>query len=243
MDEKTYARELFEQTFVAIQHATDVAASIILLRDAYKLSHVTYHMAQTIASRIDAPFVRTTYPPNWVSRYLQQGYFNIDPVLIEGVSRSLPFLWSELEVTPATQRLFEDATQHGLGISGYAIPIIDRCGRRALVSLNTDMPQDQWSALVVHYRAHWLELAHGLHTKALVELYGKEDPAPPLGRRERECLHWAALGKEYKDISCILGISDHTARGYLKSARFKLSCANIPQAIAKAISLRLINPV
>ena len=242
MEVETPAGLMFEATFGAVQSAPDVAASVEALRDAYGLAHVTYHMAQTVAANLDAPFVRTTYPSTWVSRYLLQGYVNIDPVAIEGVTRSLPFFWHELILTPAAQKMFEDAAQHGLSGSGYSIPIIDRSGRRALLSLFVELSHEAWLPNVLQHRDHWTELSILLHSKALVELYGEGEVVPPLGPRERECLHWAALGKDYKDIAIILGISEHTARGYLKSARFKLSCANIPQAIAKAIKFRLINP-
>ncbi|KPF41508.1 LuxR family transcriptional regulator [Rhizobium sp. AAP43] len=243
MEELISTNVLFETAFGWVQNAPDVETSIQAIREVYQLAHVTYHMAQTVASKIDAPFVRTTYPPVWVSRYLLQGYVNVDPVAIEGVTRTLPFFWSELTAGPAAMRMFEDAGRHGLSGAGYSMPIIDRAGRRAIVSLNADLAPEPWALQVFANRGHWLELAHLLHSKALVELYGEDDPAPPLGPRERECLHWAALGKDHKDIAIILGISDHTARGYLKSARFKLACANIPQAIAKAIKLRLINPI
>ena len=60
--------------------------------------------------------------------------------------------------------------------------------------------------------------------------------------RVAETLYWTAQGKDYKEIAIIVGISDHTVRTYMRSARYKLDCANLSQAVAKAIKLRLINP-
>ena len=84
--------------------------------------------------------------------------------------------------------------------------------------------------------------AHVIHRKAIYELHGENDPVPTLSPREIECLHWTALGKDYKDIAVILGISEHTTRDYLKTARFKLGCATISAAASRAVQLRIINP-
>ena len=35
------------------------------VRATYDL-HATYHLAQTVAAKVDSPFVRTTYPTEWV---------------------------------------------------------------------------------------------------------------------------------------------------------------------------------
>jgi DNA-binding CsgD family transcriptional regulator len=86
-----------------------------------------------------------------------------------------------------------------------------------------------------------MDLAHVLHKKAIIELFGDEDPVPILSPRELETLHWSAQGKDYKEISAIIGISEHTVRTYMRSARYKLNCANMSQAVAKALKLNLID--
>ncbi len=62
----------FEHVFNEIKTASKVDAAIRSLQAAYDVDYVTYHLAQTIMDTIDAPFVRTTYPDAWVSRYLPQ---------------------------------------------------------------------------------------------------------------------------------------------------------------------------
>lgn len=231
----------FEDAFRRIEESGDVTDAIAAMRDSYAVSHITYHLAQTVAGTVDAPFVRTTYPAEWVSRYLLKGYVAVDPIVRQGMQRSLPFLWSDVESSPEAGEMLADAFRHGLGANGYSIPVIDRARRRALVSINDGMNPD-WDACVAEHRESWNELAHVIHRKALLELYGESDPAPALSPREIECLHWTALGKDAKAIAILLGISDHTARDYLKSARFKLNCASLSQAVTKALKLRMINP-
>jgi DNA-binding CsgD family transcriptional regulator len=62
----------------------------------------------------------------------------------------------------------------------------------------------------------------------------------PLSPREIECLQWVALGKTYTDIAMILGVSHATIKTNLDAARFKLNAVNLPQAVAKAVTLGLI---
>lgn len=72
---------------------------------------------------------------------------------------------------------------------------------------------------------------------ARTQLKSPEELSP----RELECLHWAALGKDYKDIAMILEISEHTTRSYLKSARVKLGCAMIRRRQPRRSNFHLIS--
>jgi DNA-binding CsgD family transcriptional regulator len=58
--------------------------------------------------------------------------------------------------------------------------------------------------------------------------------------RELDCLRWTAAGKSAWEASVILGISERTVRFHLNAAREKLDCTTTTQAVAKAISHRLI---
>lgn len=229
------------EALLEIEAAPTVSAALQILQQTYLTEFVTYHLAQTIADVVDVPYVRTTYPDAWVSRYLQRGYAKVDPILREGLIRQLPFDWRDVE-TPATAHDFlQDAQEYGIGESGYSIPIVTKT-RRALLSLNSTKPWDEWKTIVSQVRDEWIELAFLIHRKAIVEIHGEDDPVPQLAARELECLHWTALGKDSKDIAIILELSEYTTQTYLKSARFKLGGATIAAAIAKAIQLRLINP-
>lgn len=245
MSEKPETFEkLREETFDAIKDSQTVEQAVVAFRDGYHLGHVTYHLAQTVAGeiQIDSPYVRTTYPAEWVARYLMKGYVMVDPVIKEGMLRSLPFDWAEIEPSESAIAMLIDFQDFGLGAGGYSIPVTDKVGRRALLSLNSKPDETGWEALVSEYKQDWAELAHVLHKKAIFEQFGDNDPAPVLSPRELETLYWTAQGKDYKEIAIIIGISEHTVRTYMRSARYKLDCSNLSQAVAKAIKLRLIQP-
>ena len=61
-----------------------------------------------------------------------------------------------------------------------------------------------------------------------------------LSQRELSCLKWAARGKTYNEIGMILGLSFSTVKSYLDSARFKLNCANLAMATARAVAIGVL---
>ena len=227
--------------YSAIEAANDVASSLLIIQNEYEIDFVTYHLAQTMADIVDDPFVRTTYSDAWVSRYLLQSYVKIDPIVQQGFLRQLPFDWRDVEPSEAASQFMMDANRHGIGASGFSIPIASGV-RRALLSLNSHASPKDWSETIARDQAEWIELAHLVHRKALSEIGDEIQQLPALSPRELQCLHWSALGNDAKGISLILGLSEHTTRTYLKSARFKLSCLTITAASARATQLRLINP-
>jgi DNA-binding CsgD family transcriptional regulator len=61
--------------------------------------------------------------------------------------------------------------------------------------------------------------------------------AHDLSPRERECLLWVARGKTYAEAALIIGMSFGSVKTYLDNARYKLNCATLAQATAKAVTL------
>ena len=230
---------LYAACYTAIVDCPSVEEAGHVLRDHYGLDHATYHHGQTVGD-VDSFYVRSTYSDTWVARYIRRGYIRVDPVVCEGFARQLPFDWREVTLTPEAHDFMADAQAFGLGGSGYSIPLIDKNVRRALFSINSRMPLDEWDDFIRKHATDLAELAGRIPRKAIAEIYGDTDPLPQLDPRAIECLTWAARGKEYKAIAAILGISDTTVRDYLTTARLKLDSATIAQAVAKAISLRLI---
>ncbi len=234
-------RDLLEAAYDIVDATDDVLSILDQIRDLYGLHHCVFHLGQTKVDALDRPYVKTTYPDAWVSRYLLKGYVNVDPVAREGFLRMLPFDWRELEIDETAMEMMADAVKYDIGANGYSVPVIDRSARRSLFSVTSQLTDTAWDEFLAAHAGDFQEIAHRIHRKALADLHGDIDPMPPLGPREIECLMWTARGKDYAAIAEILGLSGHTVRGYLKSARFKLECATLAQAVAKAVSLKIIS--
>lgn len=58
--------------------------------------------------------------------------------------------------------------------------------------------------------------------------------------RERACLHWAAHGKTGREIAALLRITERTVKKHLGTAMRKLGAASRTEAVARALSARLI---
>jgi len=84
-------------------------------------------------------------------------------------------------------------------------------------------------------------VAWNFHAAALRGCKAEETPPARLSARETSCLRWKALGKTDDDISLILGISSHTVRFHLETARARLETANTTHTVARALSLGLIS--
>jgi DNA-binding CsgD family transcriptional regulator len=222
--------------------ATDVGKSLSDIRSALKVDHAVYHLAPTAAPEMDIPFVRTTYDPRWVMRYITRNYMTIDPVLELGLSGARPFFWSDIPRDgEAVAAFFADAQSHGVGNCGFTVPITDRVGHRAMFTLNRDGDDAEFRSRISAIARDLEDIALILHRRGLAEA-GIEEPVPVLSPREIECLSWTAHGKDASSIADILKISEHTVRDYLKSARTKLGCSTIAQAVYEASRLRLLKP-
>lgn len=189
------------------------------------------------------PYIAATYSLDWIDRYKARNYVEIDPVLQIGMRRMLPVDWGDFgQLSGEVRDFFGEATEFGLGRRGLSVPIHGRHGDRALLSITSDLSGRDWFLERQHYTRDFQVLA--IHTHALLlQLEGTPPRDVRLSPRERECLRWIAEGKTAWECAVILGLSPHTVRCYLESARHKLAASSNTHAVAKAIKADLLSVI
>ncbi len=193
---------------------------------------------------IQANFVQTTYPKEWLDTYVKNSFLYVDPLVQKAKSSLLPFLWDsseEAETATAQQRkFFKKAEKFGI-LRGAVIPIHAPNGEFAIMALVFDgSKSDLQKVWDVHKNdIHLL----GIYYHATVWeniLKPKPRPNPGLSPRELQCLQWAARGKTLWETAQIMGISEETAKTHLKSVMRKLETSNKTHAVSKAQRYGLI---
>ncbi|MBF0308331.1 MAG: autoinducer binding domain-containing protein [Magnetococcales bacterium] len=184
-------------------------------------------------------------------RYLDKGYFTLDPGLQHSFRSPIPTLYEEswidhqLNCHPIQAagklQVFYDWLTFDM-LTGLSVGLQGPQGEASTLSLSSDRVLDH----PIARRRLCAALAQGLlpylHHRAM-ELakwrdFFKENLH--LTPRERECLRWASEGKTAWEISEILNISERTVVAHLTNASEKLGANNRIQAVARAVAYKLI---
>lgn len=212
---------------------------------------------------VDRPYFWTTTSDAWVSEYTHNGFVSVDPALSRVRRTNTPFNWHSLELPevhgrrkPGAVKTMEAAYDHGF-TEGFVVPFHFRDHRGFLFSSSTVFFwKDQVSRFKFLLRSH----RHELHlimiywTQRAIDLVARDyrqqapffrppddDSLAPLTDRERDVMCWAARGKTTVDTAEILHISTDTVETHIKHSLRKLNATNKTHAVAKCISLGLID--
>ena len=196
-------------------------------------------------SKDNPVIVRHTYPKAWVDYYLENEYYLIDPVTIQGEKDILPFEWGGCDyikkLSKTESRVFNEGGEF-LIRNGFTIPIHGRGGESATMSLAGAERQKDFTHQINQHR-HALHIISVYYHQRLKELYlGSKETIYTLTNRELECLTWASAGKTYAEIALILSRSRNTVIFHIQNAKHKLGVRSINHAIAKAIQASIIHP-
>jgi DNA-binding CsgD family transcriptional regulator len=209
---------------------------------AYGMKTVAYLGTGTLDRRLPRrePYLAVTYSSAWVDHYRTKGYVKIDPVIQTGLRRVLPIDWTELGGgDESLRRFFGEATEFGLGRKGMSFPVYGHSGDRALFSVTADFSEREWQwARRTAFRQFPIIASH-LHD-AVLRTEAAARPQLHLSRREIECLQWTSEGKTVWECGMILGLSPHTVRCYLESARHKLEASSNTHAVSIALKSGLL---
>ena len=225
-----------------VRHEDRIAELLQHVCEAYGMKTVAYLGTGTFDSKIGRrePYVAVTYSSEWIERYRAHGYLKIDPAIQIGLRRLLPIDWGEFASEDLTLRkFFGEASEFGLGRRGISFPVHGHRGDRALFSVTADFSDREWQWARRTAFRHFPIIAAHIHD-AVLRTNGLVLPHPHLSRREIESLQWTSDGKTVWECSMILGLSSHTVRCYLESARHKLGAASNTHAVSIALKAGLL---
>ncbi|MBE0452105.1 LuxR family transcriptional regulator [Roseovarius autotrophicus] len=210
------------------------------VRERFELDHVAYAGINPVTGTSHG-FM--TYDIDWSSHYLENKFYEIDPVLHKARQSIAPVDWARLERGAEFQTVFRDARAFGITDRGLTIPVRGPFGDVGGFSVLRDCPRREWEMLLGGIIGELQAAAVHMHDTIIrSEPLSRVLNAPSLSTREIEILQWTAAGKSQQDIGDILSISHRTVEVHLRSARQKLQALTTPQAIGRAINLGLIYP-
>lgn len=228
---------------LAAADRVDSASQIIdAFMKAWGLHNVAYAALNMPTPGASRPLLSVTYSPDWQKHYAQSGYVDLDPIVRSGLGGILPIDWTEIDRSdPIIRKFFGEAQELDVGANGLSVPIRGRMGEFALFTITSNESPAGWRAMKRELLRDLMVVAFNFHAAALRSCGVAEEGPVHIPLREASCLRWKALGKTNEEIGRILGISSHTVRFHLESARARLNTTNTTHTVAKALALGLIN--
>jgi len=192
------------------------------------------------------PIYISSYPKEWVGRYVNQNYASGDMVVREAVRVMRPFLWTNIvhdpHLTESQRLIFNEGTEFGIN-SGASIPIHGPGKAKGSLSVASDMKEEEFSKLFLMRRHEIHLIATYAHEKIISFGIGKSlAPNLNLSPREIEILTWTARGKTRWEISKILTVAEDTVKIHIDHCCQKLDVCNKTHAVAVAMLHALIWP-
>lgn len=217
-----------------------------LLRDIFQESleqqgyaFFAYNIARVAGVGAHLTYFITTYPDAWVTQYLAENYFAIDPVVHEGARQRLPFMWSDVaplhEMTPQQRRFFDEAARFGIR-GGITIPIHGRDGALATMTLAPAGTEAEQRATIVRtqHMVHQLSLYYHAHAAPyLLERFLRQ-ATPELTAMQKDVLEWMTEGQTTFQIARRMGVSERDIRDHVDAAKQKLGVSSQVHLLVKA---------
>lgn len=145
--------------------------------EAIGVAHCTLHVVNEMPTSSFSTRALTTYPEDWVTRYVNRRYFTVDPVARESETCETGFFWENLDVSSPPVRAFcQDARAHGVGPAGYTLPITTERGDKIAISISAGDDRDGFRDKMRHFEADLLTVGFCL-TEAFSRLASDERPA------------------------------------------------------------------
>lgn len=222
----------------------DIEAFLDIVREKYGIAHIVYHAINVRGLTEDDPYLRHTYPVDWVARYFDKDYFSLDPVIEAGIGGHTPFNWDTLDWNTKPRRNFlGEAMEFKIGLSGMSVPIRGVGGEHAILSVTSFQNERDWNLFLGSYMGDFQRIAGYIHQSIVT--HERNEPVPtvtPPSPRERAVLQLAAYGLSTDAIADKLSIKERTVRAFLETARYKLHALNRTHAVSVAIGHGFILP-
>lgn len=186
----------------------------------------------------DQQIVNISYPEEWLGLYAEQGFAAVDPVVHAHIADFSAKPWSDAYCQWGRPQPFISLAED-FGIrNGYSFGALSPTnGTASIFCLCNSRKNSTHTTEILDI------LAPHFH-EALLRIIQPNPPStsiPALTPREIEVVRWLANGKNYWEISVILGISERTIKFHTSALQQKLGASNRTHAVARALSFGLIS--
>jgi hypothetical protein len=155
----TYADEIADE-ILEVGALPDLLNVLKKLSCFMATSHCTIHVVSEVTPASFSTRVATTYPEEWISRYLERRYYFIDPVIEACRTQTGGFFWEHLNTSgPILEHFWNDAKHFGVGTSGYSITVDTECGNRLAVSVSSTEERVSFRTTFERHRTDLASLA------------------------------------------------------------------------------------
>jgi len=181
------------------------------------------------------PGLSHSYPEDWLSYYVEEGYAPIDPTFEHGVAVRDAFIWDEItryrDLSDRQILILNQGEESGLK-DGVGVPLHGPMGECYGVGLasskaNPDIGKHLKELQILTTNFHICYSA--VHDEK------RNAHGVRLTPREMEVLKWCALGKSNWSIGEILKISEHGVDFHVRNILRKLNADTRLTAVVKAI--------
>lgn len=194
-----------------------------------------------LSLQAEMPKAISNYAVEWQTRYFEQNYSRIDPVVRDAHGRMEAFAWSNRtapKMTKARRTFCGEASEFGIR-SGISVPIRTGFGRWAMLTFasdDVDFAERQSINPVVAAAA-----VGQVHSRLeLMRVRPTRHQPVPLKADELTCLRWSAEGKSMRAIATIENTTYANVAFFIRNAKAALGVSTLPQATAMAKELGLI---
>ncbi|MDA7966251.1 LuxR family transcriptional regulator [Ruegeria sp.] len=185
---------------------------------------------------------RANYKPEWIKRYCERRYDQIDPVCFLARQARSPFSWGSKQFlsvfSKQQKRVFWEGRDYGIHY-GFSIPVLGIDGGVSVASFTGHNK----SALAEVISEHGPRLHVAAHQICDFLEPGSDvasEEGSPLTVRERECLVWVSQGLTSEEIADRVFLSVSTVNYHLGNVVRKMSARNRHHAALLALAKGLV---
>lgn len=186
------------------------------------------------------------YPELWQTRYKENHYRYIDPVVAHAFKSTIPLIWDyTLFVTPEQQAFYRDARKFGI-TNGVCSSLNGLHGNKfimlSLASSNEKIRPTYIKDKILQQTHLMAIYAHEAVIRLVDSLDGTatEHPRLCLTVREKECLKWLVVGKTNCEIARMLTCSERTVKYHVQNICRKFGVTNRHHATIQAMVLGIV---
>ena len=213
----------------------------------FGVDSLSYFVTTHTAGVVRGDMQWTTLRREWSTCYRREAYVAQDPRLTPARRHLAPFVWAARECPEDwhVQRFLADANRHGVA-AGVVIALHDGPSRWATVTFDVGVARadSTFRDRIAPHVSDLLMITVALHGR--ISMWpqvraSRRREHRGLSFRERDCLSLAARGLSSADIGERLSVAERTVNFHFRNIKTKLGAINRPEAIARGISLGILN--